>query len=75
MEPEELTIRVSQEGGIHIIAGRDDSSFFAGATYHVRRGQGVVEVEGVAGTKSCTLRARQAARSWMADQPLYQLAN
>ncbi len=73
-EPEELTIRVSREGGIHIIAGLDYSSCFSGATYRIRRGQGVVQVEGEAAGKSCTLRAGQSTRSWMMDQPMYQLA-
>jgi hypothetical protein len=72
-EPENLTIRLNPEGGIHVIAG-SDYSYFSGTTYRVRRGQGVVEVQGSAGGHMCLLRTAQAVGSWMTDRPMYMVA-
>jgi hypothetical protein len=72
-EPEDLTIRVNPEGGIHVIAG-PDYSYSSDTTYRVRRGQGVVEVQGRSGGQICLLRTAKAAGSWMMDRPVYMLA-
>ena len=73
-EPEELTIRLNREGGIHILAGSDYSYTSSDTTYRMRRGQGVVEVQGQSGSRTCLLRTDRAARSWMTDQPMYLMA-
>lgn len=73
-EPEDLTIRLNPEGGIHIVAGPDYSYTSSNTTYRVRRGQGMVEVQGQAGAQTCLLRTKQAGRSWMTDRPMYLVA-
>ncbi len=73
-QPEELTIRVNPEGAIHITTGADYSYPCGDTTYRVRRGQGVVEVQGEAGGQTCLLRTHEQARSWMTDRPMYVVA-
>ncbi len=72
-EPEDLTIRISPETGIHIIAG-SDYSYSAGTTYRVRRAQGRVVVEGQAGSKKCVLES-SSHRPLFVDRPAYLLAS
>lgn len=72
-EPEDLTIRLNPEGGIHVIAG-SDYSYTSDTTYRIRRGQGMVEVQGNAGGHMCLLRTAKAATEWMLDRPMYMLA-
>lgn len=72
-EPEDLTIRLSPEGGIHVVAG-SDYSYTSDMTYRVRRGQGVVQVQGEVGGQLCLLRTGVTAGSWMTDRPMYMLA-
>ena len=71
-EPEDLTIRINPETGIHIIAG-SDYSFSSGTTYRVRRAQGRVIVEGQSGPKRCVLES-MSHRPLFTDRPAYLLA-
>jgi hypothetical protein len=70
-EPEELTIRINPETGIHIIAG-SDYSYSDGVTYRVRRSQGRVIVEGQSGSKKCVLES-MGHRPLFTDRPAYLL--
>jgi hypothetical protein len=72
-EPEDLTIRIDPQSGIHIIAG-SDYSYSAGTTYRVRRAQGRVIVEGLSGSRKCVLET-SSLRSLFADRPAYLLAS
>lgn len=72
-EPEDLTIRLNPEGGIHVISG-PDYSYSSDTTYRVRRGQGVVEVQGSAGGHMCLLRTAKVQAGWMLDRPMYMVA-
>jgi hypothetical protein len=71
-EPEDLTIRIDPQSGIHIIAG-SDYSYSAGTTYRVRRAQGRVIVEGRSGSRKCVLET-SSFRPLFADRPAYLFA-
>lgn len=70
-EPEDLTIQLSPEGGIHISAGPDYSCFPSNTMYRVRRVEGRVEVEGRSGARTCFLRTEVGPPSWLVDRPAY----
>lgn len=72
-EPEDLTIRIDPETGIHVIAG-SDYSYCAGTTYRVRRAQGRVVVEGQTGSRKCLLETA-SHRPLFLDRPAYLLAS
>jgi hypothetical protein len=72
-EPEDLTIRLNPETGIHIIAG-SDYSHSSGTTYRVRRAQGRVVVEGQSGSKKCLLES-SSHRPLFTDRPVYLLTS
>jgi hypothetical protein len=71
-EPEDLTIRIDAESGIHISVGPDYSSS-SSTTYRVRRGQGRTQVEGRNGSQTCILQTEAIRRTVLADRPLYYL--
>ncbi len=71
-EPEDLTIRIHPETGIHISAG-SDYSYTSGTTYRVRRAQGRTVVEGHSGSRKCTLETA-SHRPLFTDRPAYFLA-
>ncbi len=73
IEPEDLTIRIDPETGIHIIAG-SDYSYSVGTTYRIRRAQGRVVVEGQSGSKKCLLEST-GHRPLFTDRPAYLLAS
>jgi hypothetical protein len=70
-EPEDFTIRISPESGVHIIAG-SDYSYSSDTTYRVRRAQGKVVVEGRSGMQSCILQT-DSRRALFTDRPNYFL--
>jgi hypothetical protein len=72
-EPEDLTIRIDPQSGIHIIAG-SDYSYSNATTYRVRRAQGRVIVEGQSGSKKCVLESA-GHRPLFTDRPAYLLAS
>lgn len=72
-EPEDLTIRIDPDHGIHIIAG-SDYSYTCGTTYRVRRAQGRVVVEGQSGSKKCVLETT-SYRPLFNDRPAYLMAS
>jgi hypothetical protein len=71
-EPEDITIRISPEGGIFISAGSDYSPS-RGITYRVRRAQGRVTVEGQSGSTKCMLESG-GYKPLFVDRPAYLLA-
>lgn len=71
-EPEDLTIRIDPDTGIHVIAGAD-YSYSGGTTYRVRRAQGRVVVEGQSGSKKCLLET-SSFRPILTDRPAYLMA-
>jgi hypothetical protein len=73
VEPEDLTIRIDPDTGVHVIAG-SDYSYSAGTTYRVRRAQGRVIVEGTSGSKKCVLES-SSLRPLFTDRPAYLLAS
>jgi len=81
--PSDLTILISAEGGIHMVADSDwpleSLRQFHGSTaaYRVRPLEDKVRVEGRAGSQSCVFETEKpttAARFLLNSVPTYQLA-